>query len=75
MMPLDEIGSKRSNSNISYNPGIKQPLHINLVKVINFAAPVFCVKFSPNGKYLAVGLYKDSGKTFVYDVEKNSTIW
>jgi WD40 repeat protein len=54
---------------------IKQALHIDLVKTFNFTARVFCVKFSPDGKYLAVGLDEGSGRTYIYDMEKGLNIW
>lgn len=71
----DEIQSKQSLWGVSHNPNIKPSLQIDLVKTFNFTAKVTCVKFSPNGKYLAVGTSVGSGKTFVYDMEKGLEIW
>ena len=73
-IPVDEIQSKQPGWSIFHNPEIKQALHIDLVKTFNFIAKVYCVKFSPDGKYLAVGLDK-TGKTYIYDVEKGSKLW
>jgi WD40 repeat protein len=70
----DEIKSKQPGRNVFHNPEIEQALHIDLVKTFNFVAKVYCVKFSPDGKYLAVGLDK-SGKTYIYDVEKGLFLW
>jgi len=60
---------------VSYNPNIKQSLRIEVVKTFTFTASVVCVKFSPDGKYLAVGTGAGSGRTFIYDVEKGLKIW
>ena len=71
---VDEIQSEQPGWSVLHNPEIKQALHIDLVETINFTARVYCVKFSPDGKYLAAGLDK-SGKTYIYDVEKRSNFW
>jgi len=73
-IPVDETQSKQPGWSVFHNPEIKQALHIDLVKTFNFIAKVYCVKFSPDGKYLAVGLDK-SGKTYIYDVEKGLNLW
>jgi glucose repression regulatory protein TUP1 len=72
--PVAEIKSKEPNWSVSHNPGIKPALDIDLVKTIDFTDDVYCVKFSPDGKYLAVGLHW-SGRTNIYDVEKGLKIW
>jgi hypothetical protein len=71
----DEIEAEEPSWSVSHNPDIKPALHIDLVKTFNFTADVFCVKFSPDGKYLAVGLDEESGRTYIYDVEKGLKIW
>ena len=71
----DGIQFKQARWSVSHNPNIKQSLQIDLVNTFNFAASVFCLKFSPDGKYLAVGLDRRSGKTYIYDVEKGVKIW
>jgi WD40 repeat protein len=73
--PVDEIHSKDPGWSVSHNPEITQTLQIDLAKTLNFTARVFCVKFSPDGKYLAVGLDQGSGRTYIYDMEKGLNIW
>ena len=72
---VEEIHSKQPKWIVSYNSRIKQALHIDLSKTFAFTSMVFCVKFSPDGKYLAVGLCSGNGKTYIYDVEKGLKIW
>ena len=67
--------SKQPKWSVSYNSRIKQALHIDLDKTFAFTSMVFCVKFSPDGKYLAVGLCSGNGKTYLYDVETGLKIW
>ena len=71
----NKIQSRQTVWSVSHNPNIKPSLQIDLVKTFNFTAKVTCVKFSPNGKYLAVGTSVGCGKTFVYDMEKGLEIW
>lgn len=71
---IDEISAKQPGWSVLHNPEIKQALHIDLVNTFNFIAKVYCVKFSPDGKYLAVGLDK-GGKTYIYDVETGLNVW
>jgi WD40 repeat protein len=71
----NKIQFKQAEWSVSHNPNIKQSLQIDLVKTFNYTASVFCLKFSPDGKYLAVGLDRRSGKTYIYDVEKGVEIW
>ena len=73
--PAVEIQSQQPDWSVSHNPEIKQALQVDLVKTSNFAATVYCVKFSPDGKYLAVGLDRGSGKTYIYDVGNGSNVW
>jgi len=70
-IPVDEI---QPGWSVIHNPEIKQALHIDLVETFNFIAKVYCVNFSTDGKYLAVGLDK-GGKTYIYDVEKGLNLW
>ena len=71
----NEIQSEQAGWSVSHNPNIKQSLQIDLVNTFNYTASVFCLKFSPDGKYLGVGLDRRSGKTHIYDVEKGLKIW
>jgi len=72
---IEEIQSNQPKWSVSHNPKIKQALHIDLAKTFDLAAEVFCVKFSPDGKYLAVGLGEGNGRTCIYYVEDGSKIW
>jgi WD40 repeat protein len=70
---MDKVQSNQPDWSVAYNPKLTQALHIDLVKTLNFTARVNCLKFSPDGRYLAVGL--SSGRTTIYDVEKRLNIW
>ena len=48
---------------------------MDLANTFNVMAKVFCAKFSPDGKYLAVGVWVEGSKTYIYDVEKGSIVW
>jgi hypothetical protein len=69
----DEI--KEPSWNVSHNPQIKAALHIDLVKTLTFTATAIFLKFSPDGKYLALGLGTGSGRTYIYDMEKGLNFW
>ena len=58
-----------------YNPDIKQTLRMDLANTFDVMAQAFCAKFSPDGKYLAVGVWVKGSRTYIYDVEKGSIVW
>ena len=48
-------------------------LKVSLIHIWTHGAAVRCVKFSPDGKYLAAGL--DVGKTCLYELKSMGQIW
>jgi glucose repression regulatory protein TUP1 len=51
---------------VEYNPEIKQNFSLHVANIFKNTAKVFCVKFSRDGKYLAVGL--QNGEIHIYDI-------
>ena len=52
---------------VLYNHKVKQALKVHLVDTLEMKSIVHCVKFSRDGKYLAVGL--ETGETYIYDMK------
>jgi WD40 repeat protein len=52
---------------VDYNPDIQQILDVQVAETLTCGSAVRRVKFSRNGKYLAVGL--ESGETHIYDLK------
>lgn len=61
---------------IVYNSEVERALDVSLIRSLDTGRRFFirCVKFSKDGKYLAVGFYR-SGATNVYDVQTGEKTW
>ena len=66
------VEPKRPEWSVTYNPDIKQTFRMDLANTFDVMAQVYCAKFSPDGKYLAVGVAAKGSKTYIYDMEKGS---
>ena len=58
---------------VEYHPEAKRILEFNLAKVITYSTRVYCVKISPDGHRLAIGLR--DGTTYLNDLKTGSNIW
>ena len=58
---------------VEYHAEAKGVLEINMEKVITYSSAVYCVRMSPNGHSLAIGLY--NGTTYLNDLKTGSNIW
>lgn len=61
-----------------YNLEIERTLDLDLAHTFTYDAPVFSVKFSPDGQRLAVGLRGDGktyGKIYLHELQTGSTAW
>ena len=58
---------------VEYHPEAKRVLEINMANVITYSSPVWCVKISPDGHRVAIGL--EGGTTYLNDLKTGSNIW
>ena len=58
---------------VDYNDDVKRALNLKLEHVWTHGAVVVGVVFSPDGKYLAVGVL--NGMTYIYDVKTGVKSW
>ena len=58
---------------VEYSPEQKRVLALYLKNVVTYKVPVFCVKMSPDGHRLAIGLV--DGTTYLNDLKTGSNIW
>ncbi len=74
----DDVTSEEESGagwSITHNSEVKRALDVSLVRSWD-VGPEFCIgclKFSKDGKYLAVGSYL--GTTKIYDVQTGEKIW
>jgi hypothetical protein len=61
------IAAPEAEWSVVHNHGVRQTLNVHLAHTFKVKSEVLCVKFSREGKYLAVGL--KGGETYIYDVE------
>lgn len=73
--PSPALVTERPEWSVKYNPDINQTLRMNLANTFEVTSQVFFVKFSPDGKYLGVGVWVKGSKTYIFDVEKGSIVW
>ena len=58
---------------VEYHPEAKQVLDLHLANVVTYRAPVLCVKISPEGHRIAIGL--PDGTTYLNELKTGSNIW
>ena len=60
---------------IRYNSEVERALDVSLVRSLDVGRDeISCLQFSKDGKYLAVGVYKDV-MTNIYNVETGEKTW
>ena len=59
---------------VAYNPDVERALDLHLAHTFKYDSPANCVKMSPDGQKLAVGL-RDNGKTYLCELRTGSNIW
>lgn len=59
---------------VAYRPEVRQALDLRLAHTFVYKSPVSCVKMSPDGQRLAMGLAFD-GKTYINEVKTGKNIW
>ena len=62
------------NWSVVYNPKVERTLDVDLAHAFTYDSSVYCVKMSPDGQRLAVGL-QGNGKTCLYELQTGSNIW
>ena len=72
-MVSSEPKSELPNWTVEYHPEAKRVLEFKMAKVITYNSPVYCVKISPDGHRLAIGL--GEGTTYLNDLKTGSNIW
>ena len=65
---------KPPNWSVVYHPEVKRAFNLHLAHAFTHDSPVYCVKISPDGQRLAVGLAGD-GKTHIFELQTGSNIW
>jgi WD40 repeat protein len=58
---------------IAFNNQVAKELDIEMIHLLSHGKRVYCVKFSPDGKYLAAAC--GDGKAYIYDVETGALTW
>ena len=58
---------------VDFNGNVNPALSVKLGRVLTHGGTVGRVRFSPDGKYLAVGV--KNGRTYIYDVKTGAKSW
>ena len=58
---------------VEYHPGSQRVLDLHLANVVTYKAIPYCVKISPDGHRVAVGLH--DGTTYLNELNTGSKIW
>jgi WD40 repeat protein len=66
-------GSGPSECLVKFNNEVEKELDVEIAHTLFHGGSVVCVKFSRDGKYLAVACF--DGKTYIYDVQKGTLTW
>lgn len=74
-LPVEVIAFKKPQWSVKYNPGIEKVLDITFVHAFQHSSPVYSVRFSADGNFLAAGLDYGLGRTHMYDVNDKSMTW
>jgi len=73
---LPETGTSIPNQldwSVDFNSDVKPALNVKLEHLLTPGTIVAHLKFSPDGKYLAVGV--DNGRTCIYDLKTMAKSW
>jgi len=68
-----DIPDQLDGWSVDFNNDVKPELDVKLEHVLTHGATVWRVMFSPDGKYLAVGV--NNGRTYIYDVKTGVKSW
>ena len=71
--PVLSIRDEPDGWSIAFDKRVKPLINVKLVDVLVYTEEVSCVRFSPDGYYLAVGL--DSGQTYIHNVKLGKRTW
>ena len=58
---------------VEHNPKLKQSIDLQIAHVLTYDASVYCMKLSPDGQKIAMGLQMN-GKTYINDLKSGSII-
>ena len=58
---------------VEYHPEAKQVLELQLANIITYGSRALCVKMSPDGHKIAIGLW--NGTTHLNELKTGSNIW
>jgi glucose repression regulatory protein TUP1 len=66
-------GYEEPDWSIAFNNQVAKELDIEMIQLLSPGEVTNCVKFSPDGRYLAAGCW--DGKAYIYDVETGALTW